>query len=208
MTPQKLDNFKPPSNLTVCQNVIGELVATLKQAFGRLDEKNEQIQELQQRLQLLVRAKYGRQSEVLDPVQLKLFGHEPEVQPEAERQVEESASVKAHGVKRGRRKPSKSLPRRRVVQELSTEERCCPGCGLERAPIGEEVSERYGYVPACVEVIEDVRVKYACSHCQEHAVIAAVPSKPIPKGLADSSMLAYIATSKFEKSIEYLQSVA
>lgn len=64
-------------------------------------------------------------------------------------------------------------------------------------PIGEEVSERYGYIPSCVEVIEDVRVKYACNRCQEHVIVAAVPSKPIPKGLADSSMLAYIATSKF-----------
>jgi transposase len=107
------------------------------------------------------------------------------------------AVVAKNGAKHGRRKLAKNLPRRRVVHELSKEELGCPECGAERTAIGEEVSERYGYIPSCVEVIEDVRLKYACSTCQEHVVIAAVPNKPIPKGLADSSMLAYIATSKF-----------
>ena len=197
MTTERLDNFSPPNDLAECQKMIGDLVATLKQAIGRLDEKDEQIEELQQRLQLLLRSKYGRQSETLDPDQLKIFGDTSDAGSEPEQKAEEPLVTKVTGKKHGRRKPSKSLPRRRVVHELSGEERSCPGCGAERLPIGEEVSERYGYIPSCVEVIEDVRVKYACSHCQEHVVIAAVPSKPIPKGLADSSMLAYIATSKF-----------
>ncbi len=196
MTPQGLDNFSPPSDLAECQEMLGDLVGTLKQAFGRLDEKDEQIHELQQRLQQLLRAKFGRQSESLDPDQLKLFGELIDAPLEMVKEAADTAVAK-NGAKHGRRKPSKELPRRRVVHELSKEELGCPGCGVERTPIGEEVSERYGYIPSCVEVIEDVRVKYACTHCQEHVVVAAVPSKPIPKGLADSSMLAYIATSKF-----------
>ncbi|MBI1807934.1 MAG: hypothetical protein HYR76_12890, partial [Ignavibacteria bacterium] len=62
MTPQGLDSINPPSDLAECQKMIGDLVATLKQAIGRLDEKDEQIEELQQRLQLLLRARFGRQS--------------------------------------------------------------------------------------------------------------------------------------------------
>jgi transposase len=197
VTPQGLDSINPPADLAECQKMIGDLVATLKQAIGRLDEKDEQIEELQQRLQLLLRSRFGRQSESLDADQLRLFADENSSVAQPEQPEAEPAAAKVNGVRHGRRKPAKSLPRRRVVHELSQEERCCPGCGEERTPIGEEVSERYGYIPSCVEVIEDVRVRYACGHCQEHVVIAGVPSKPIPKGLADSSMLAYIATSKY-----------
>lgn len=196
MASKGLDNFSPPSDLAECQKMIGDLVGNLKEVLGRLDEKDEQIQELQQRLQQLLRAKFGRQSESLDSDQLKLFGQVIKEPLEATQEVKEEPVTKS-GAKHGRRKPAKELPRRRVIHELSKGERNCPGCGLERMPIGEEVSERYGYIPSCVEVIEDVRVKYACNRCQEHVIVAAVPSKPIPKGLADSSMLAYIATSKF-----------
>jgi transposase len=196
MASGEIENFSPPSDLAECQKMIGDLVGNLKQVMGRLDEKEEQIQELQQRLQQLLRSKFGRQSESLDADQLKLFGQVTSAPIEAASEVEK-ALARTTNAKHGRRKPSKDLPRRRVVHVLSTDERNCPGCGAERTPIGEEVSERYGYIPSCVEVIEDVRVKYACNHCQEHVIVAAVPSKPIPKGLADSSMLAYIATSKF-----------
>ncbi len=197
MTPQGLDSINPPADLAECQKMIGDLVATLKQAIGRIDEKDEQIEELQQRLQQLLRARFGRQSESLDADQLRLFADENSSVAQPEQREAGTVAAKVNVAKHGRRKPSKSLPHRRVVHELSQEERSCPGCGAERTPIGEDVSERYGYIPSCVEVIEDVRVRYACGQCQEHVVIADVPSKPIPKGLADSSMLAYIATSKY-----------
>jgi transposase len=196
MTPQALDSFNVPADLDECQRMINELVAALKDAFGKLDERDGQIQELQERLQFLVRAKFGRMSETVSVGQLRLFAApEAEVAPAEETPPEKKERVLSAG--HGRKKPAKELPRRRVVHELPEGERGCPDCGMQRVAIGEEVSERYGYVPACVEVIEDARVRYGCPQCDSSTVVAAIPAKPIPKGLADGSMIAYIAVSKF-----------
>jgi hypothetical protein len=65
--------------------------------------------------------------------------------------------------------------------------RDCPECGIEGTAIGAEISERAGYIPACLEAIEEVRVSYTCRHCVKgHVVIAEVPCKLIAKGLADA----------------------
>jgi transposase len=195
MTPQVLQTFEVPADLAECQRMIKELIDALKQVMGAVGEKDEQIAELRHRLDVLTRAKFGKSSEVLPAGQMRLFDAPPTVEEESTiaKAAAEAPAVRKHG----RRRPAKELPRRRVVHELNAEERACPGCGNERQPIGEEVSERLAYQPACVEVIEEARVKYACRNCQEHVAIAALPAKPIPKGLADASMLAYIATSKF-----------
>lgn len=195
MTPQALDSFDVPADLDECQKMINELVVALKEAFGKLDQRDGRIQELEERLQTLVRAKFGRVSETLGVGQLRLFDA-PEADEEKkaeEKPVAERTQRPGHG----RRKPAEELPRRRVVHELPECERGCPDCGTQRVAIGEEVSERYGYVPACVEIIEDTRIRYGCPQCDSKTVVAAVPAKPIPKGLADGSMIAYIAVSKF-----------
>src|SRR6185437_12156296 len=197
MSPQTLDQFNMPADLDECQRMINELIAALKEAYGKLDDRDGRIEELEQRLQFLVRAKFGRVSETVSVGQLRLFSS-PE--GEAETATEEKPAEKAERAPKpghGRRKPAKELPRRRVVHELQECERGCPDCGTQRVPIGEEVSERYGYVPACVEIIEDARVRYGCPACDSKTVVAAVPAKPIPKGLADGSMIAYIAVSKY-----------
>lgn len=197
MTPQTLNSFDVPADLDECQRMINELVSALKEAWGKLDERDGRIEGLEQRLQFLVRAKYGRLSETISVGQLQLFASEEDEQEAAREEKpavdEERATRPGHG----RKKPSKELPRRRVVHELPECELGCPDCGTQRVPIGEEVSERYGYVPACVEIIEDARVRYGCPQCDSKTVVAAVPAKPIPKGLADGSMIAYIAVSKF-----------
>lgn len=196
VTPQNLEKIDVPSDVTECQHMIHELVGTLKQAFGRLDEQDDQIQELQHRLELLLQAKYGRSSEKVTPGQLRLFEEAGEAQQEEKQLASTKASTARHAG-HGRKKLSKELPRRRIIHELPLEKRCCPDCGQQRLPIGEEVSERLGYIPACVEVVEDVRIKYACRQCAGKVVVADLPSKPIAKGSADASMIAYVATSKF-----------
>lgn len=198
MTPQALDNFEIPSDLAECQRKLTDLVDSLKLAFGKLGEKDEHIVELQRQIQMLVRAKYGRLSEGLTSGQLRLFEEQSPPAPERAAAKEVQSAPAASGGSHGRRRPSKELPRRRVVHELSEKERCCPECGEERQVIGEEVSERYAYQPSVVQVIEDVRLRYGCADCvKPHIEVAAVPAKPIPKGLADGSMIAYIAVSKF-----------
>jgi transposase len=63
--------------------------------------------------------------------------------------------------------------------------------------IGEEVSEQIEYQPAEFYIIEHVRPKYACKHCEGQVVVADKPSQPIEKGLAGPGLLAFVATSKY-----------
>lgn len=48
--------------------------------------------------------------------------------------------------KHGRKKPSRELPRKKIVFELSNSELNCPDCGQARKKIGEGTSEQYDYI--------------------------------------------------------------
>jgi transposase len=163
------------------------LKQVISQLYGEVDE-------LRQQVQMLLRARYGRKSESFVPGQLTLF-EESETEPIAEPRDQETQAVTVK--KHGRSKPSRELPRKRIVYELSPSEMNCPDCGSARKKIGEDTSEQYDYVPSSICVIEHVRCKYACSKCEGQVVIAEAPVKPIEKGLASAGMLAYIATCKY-----------
>lgn len=93
------------------------------------------------------------------------------------------------------------LPRVEVVHELPEDERQCAVDGVELKAIGEEVSETLHVVPARVEVIRQVRVKYACPACEEGVHIAPAPAKLLPKSNASATLLAYIATAKYQDAL-------
>ncbi|RYZ89877.1 MAG: IS66 family transposase [Proteobacteria bacterium] len=61
------------------------------------------------------------------------------------------------------------------------------------------VSEKLDIIPAVIQVIRTIRIKYACScgfdDCKFH--IAPLPPQPIPKSNASAGLLAYIATAKY-----------
>lgn len=70
--------------------------------------------------------------------------------------------------------------------------------------IGKETHEQLDYVPAKVKVIEHVRLKYGCRHCEAEAspdgpqiALADKPMQPIEKGLAAPGLLSYVIVSKY-----------
>ncbi len=71
-----------------------------------------------------------------------------------------------------------NLPVTTHVYELSTEERTCPCCGVERKEIGQEESWRIEHIPGRFERIHHVRKKYACPACESTATTRA--SRPQP----------------------------
>jgi transposase len=191
MTP--IDADTPlPDDIETAHRLIRELIQTLRQQT-HLNEK------LQHQLEQLLRRIYGRKSEKLDPDQLLLFAREileatgPETTPEPAAPAASPDKAKGHG-----RKPlPASLPRRRVVHDVPTEQRLCPDCGGERTRIGEETREQLEYVPASLVVIEHVRPKYACPDCQANVVIAGRLPEPIEKGLPGPGLMAHVAVSKY-----------
>jgi len=93
------------------------------------------------------------------------------------------------------------LPRVEVVHELPEDTRHCTEDGTELKVIGEEVSEELHVVPARIEVIRHVRRKYACPTCEEGVQIAPAPAKLLPKSNASATLLAYVATAKYQDAL-------
>jgi transposase len=188
-----------PGDLETAHQLIRELLATLGQQI-HLNEK------LQHQLEQLLRQRYGKKSEQIDPAQLLLFAQEilaqavPTPTPAA---VSEAApaptptpsgsSKKGHG-----RKPlPASLPRKPIVHDVPPEQLVCPDCGTERTCIGHEVREQLEYVPASMIVLEHIRPKYACKTCEANVVIADRLPEPIEKGLPGPGLMAHIVVSKY-----------
>lgn len=185
------------------------LRAQQEELLRQREEQKRTIDHLQHQLQSLLRRVYGRSAEKLDPRQMQLFETlldnlaprtfaEPE--PIAASAEPSAPARKGHG----RRRLPSDLPRTKVIHDLPEEQKPCPCCGKIRHVIGQEVSEQLDFVPAKLNVIEHVRLTYACRHCEQQVaeqgpqiVTAARPLSPIEKGLAAPGLLAYVIVSKY-----------
>jgi len=188
------DDAMLPDDLDTAHRQIREQAETLRQQ-GQL------ITKLQHQLEELLRQRYGKKAEKIDPDQLLLFTREIEIlaqtEPMAPAPADEPAVAQTKPNGHGRKRLPASLPRRRIVHDLTAEDRACPECGRERQKIGEELREQLEYVPASLLVLEHVRPKYACKACAAHVAIAPRLPEPIEKGLPGSGLLSHVAVSKY-----------
>lgn len=154
------------------------------------------------RLQLLIaqlqRMQFGRRSEKLagQIEQLELQLDELTTAQAAPPQAPPPPATTAPAGTR--RKPARRplpahLPRQK--RTLLPKETACPDCGGGLKPLGEDVAEILEYVPAHFHVIEQVRPKLACTHCDK--IVQAAPSRPIARSFAGAGLLAHVLVSKY-----------
>src|SRR5437764_9151074 len=188
-----------PDDLETAHQLIRELLETLGQQI-HLNAK------LQHQLEQLLRQRYGRKSERIDPAQLLLFAQEilaqadPEPEPEPDPASEPTPPASAPRRKKnghGRKPLPAHLPRKPVVHDVPPEQLPCPDCGVLRQCIGSEVREQLEYVPASLVVLEHIRPKYACQACAAHVTIADRLPEPIEKGLPGPGLMAHVITNKY-----------
>jgi transposase len=142
-----------PDDPVILRLMIIELLDALR-------DTRRQNDELQHRLDLLLRRIYGPRTERFDPNQPLLIpdAFEPvvpeisepgnTVPPEPEPDTAPKKPSRPHG----RRALPKNLPRVPRVYELTEAERRCPGCGECRVQISAEHSEQLDYQPATLFV--------------------------------------------------------
>jgi transposase len=174
--------------------------AVLKQM---LVDVTAQLEKTQRLLHQLLAAKTGVRSEQLSADQLRLFaqelGADPAVAAEIDRKDDsdndpnEGTGSDTASKPRGRRSLPSHLKRERIVHDLKEAEKHCQQCHEDLRHIGEEVSERYEFIPAQMLVIEDACQKYACA-CTIKT--ATKPPQPIEKSTAGASLLAHVIVSK------------
>jgi transposase len=186
-----------PDDLETAHQLIRELLETLGQQI-HLNAK------LQHQLEQLLRQRYGKKGERVDPAQLWLFAQEilaqvePTPQPDSAAEPTPPPSAprpKNNG--HGRKPLPATLPRKPVVHDVPPEQLPCPDCGAPRHCIGTEVREQLEYVPASLIVIEHIRPKYACPDCAAHVVIAERLPEPIERGLPGPGLMAHVITNKY-----------
>jgi transposase len=153
---------------------------------------------MQHQLEQLLRQRYGKKSEKLDPAQMLLFTNDTEDVPLADLPVApEAADQPATAGTRGRKKLPPNLPREPKFHVLDEEARACPCCGKQRQEIGQETREQLDYRPASLHVVEHIRLKYACEDCQAYVATAPTLPEPIERGLPGTGLLAHVAVSKY-----------
>ena len=151
---------------------------------------------------------FGKSSEIC-PDQGDFFNEAEHVSDEEpdndlDRDEPEAASPK-------RKKPTRSkLPmdtlRETIIYDISDDEKQCDCCGHELHKMGEDKSEKLEFVPAQIKVVEHIRPKYSCRHCEKTStkvVIKQAPLPPsiIPKSFATPSLLSQIITSKYQYAL-------
>jgi transposase len=172
----------------------------------QLQAKDEQLAGRQaeiERLQLLIaklrRMQFGRRSEKRErqieqlELQLEELATAQAAPPEATPAPAGTAPAAT------RRKPARRplpphLPRQK--QTIAPKETRCPVCGGELKALGEDVTEILEYVPAHFHVIQQVRPKLACAHCDQ-IVQAQAPSRPLARSLAGPGLLAHVLVAKY-----------
>jgi len=181
--------------------------ALIEAQQATIDKQHHEIDKLRHELELFKRYLFGQRRErfVEDPRQEKLFalGEASAIDQSPAAEVVDSPIPSGRRRGHGRRRLPDSLPRRRIIHELSEAERSCPCCGKLRVKVSEEISEQLEFQPAAFYVNEHVRYIYACQdeNCTASVVTAPKPPQPIDKGLAGPGMLAFVATSKLAEHL-------
>ena len=163
-----------------------------------------QLDKTQRLRRQLLAAKSGARSEQLSADQLRLFAQElgadfpPTAGTDKEKDSHDDpppdgSSDQDESRPRGRRSLASHLKRERIVHDLTEDQKHCATCQQDLRRIGEEVSERYEYIPAQMLVIEEACQKYACA-CTIKT--ATKPAQPIEKSMAGASLLAHVIVSK------------
>jgi hypothetical protein len=155
------------------------------------------IASLKLQIEKLRRELYGQRSErkarLLDQMELELEDLEAsatEDELKAEMAAAETTEVKGFTRKKPSKKPfPEHLPRERVVIAGPTSCDCCGSTKLSK--LGEDVTETLEVIPRQWKVIQYVREKFTCRHCEGISQPPA-PFHVIPRGFAGPSLLAMI----------------
>lgn len=170
-----------------CQNEQATAAAELEAARLAVQLRTLEIEKLKFQIAKLRRMQFGRSSERLgrriEQLELRLEELEAGEAEAISKAVAEGRPLPMPDGARPKRQPLPDhLPRTEVVHQPEQDGCCCcPKCGGDMAPLGEDVTEVLDYLPGRFQVVQHIRPKYACRRC-EAITQAPAPSLPTPRG--------------------------
>ena len=194
-----------PEDPTLLKAMIAALQAENARMSATIRAHDQLIQVLRLRIAKLKKQAFGKSSEKVEREieqlelaleDLLIAAAEGDTTPSAEDKAAPATPTGETAERKPRRRPrvSESTPRERRELDPGT---CCPDCGGDLRPVGEDVSEILDMVVAQLKVLEIARLKKSCRRC-EKMVQEPAPSRPIPGSMASAALLAYILVSKFD----------
>lgn len=198
-----------PAVLPDDPDTLREMIVSLQTEVARLSASARAyealVQSLKIRIARLQKQKFGASSEKIDREieQLELLLEDVKIAIAA---ADPSPDIREHDVsddavspprQRGKPKVSDTTLRERIVLDPGE---ACPACGGPLRLVGEDVTEILDFIAAKLKVVETARLKKSCRHC-ETLVQPEAPSRPVPRGMAGTGLLAHILVSKFDDHI-------
>ena len=199
-------------NRTATSEELKALIAAHAAEIASLKVENEKLVQrvvhLEEQLRLERLHRYAPRSEKLTE---RIFNEAEQAAAEDEEADDvEAAPIADTGLpdaeepepkKRGRKPLPDDLPRERVEHDLPEDQKACPCCRNRMHRMGETVSEQL-HIEVTATVLQHVRLKYACRHCERTAlhtpiVIAPMPAQPLPGSVATPSTLALVLANKY-----------
>ncbi|BCG82832.1 hypothetical protein MesoLj113b_63740 [Mesorhizobium sp. 113-3-3] len=94
-----------------------------------------------------------------------------------------------------------NLPRERVEYDLPDAQKACRCCRHQMHRMVETVTEQL-HIEVKAKVLQNVRFKYACRHCDRTGintpvVIVPMPTQPLPGSIATASTRAFALVHKY-----------
>jgi len=159
--------------------------------------RQARITALEAQIKELLRHRFGRRAEQLDPAQRLLF--EEAIDEDIAAIRVELASLSAAPPKKPPSQPKRQplpdhLPR--IEQRHEPASCTCTDCGAALVSIGEDVTEQLDCKPIEFFVRRHVYPKYACRTCESVVAAPSVPSV-IERGRAAPGLLAHVLISKY-----------
>ena len=173
--------------LAMVQKVVSEQAET--------EKLRQRILLLEEMLKLARQQRFGKKAETLAGMQRSLFEEDVDADIAAvEAQLDRLLPAEEKAAPARKPLPA-HLPRvTKTIEPASAES--CPDCQGALRHIRDEVSEKLEYIPARVVVNRYVRPQYGCTCCQR-VVSGNMPAHIIPKGVAEPSLIAQVAISKY-----------
>ncbi len=188
--------------------VISEKDARLLHLQRALAASEMRARKFEEELRLERIKKYGKQSEKLSDLQLKLLDLEPavssdEIKAEIERgplpeSTEDDKKRRSRQNHPGRNELPASLERIDKIIPCAPEFCTCGKCGGDTKVIGYDVSEVLDRKPAAYFVTRIMREKRACAHCIEQGVVTApTPVRIVPKSIFSDETIVNFLIGKY-----------
>jgi transposase len=195
-----------PQDVAVLQGLVRELLATI-------EKERRRVEQLTQRLDLLLKKVCGPRADKLHPDQLTLFADAlfadapaedlppspPSPEPSPEPQVL-TTTITTTGTKRGHGRRQLPDNLRRETEVVDVPDAVKQALGGEWVKIGEAVSEQLDYTPSSLFVRRIVRPKYVVrfpeTNQPDQLQLAELPPAALPRSKAAPGLVADVVVSK------------